>query len=833
MNLLDAKTVLFSYAASNAISMMVIFMLWRQNRRRFVGLDFWFADFVMQFIALCLVTVRGSVPDFVSMTVSNLLLVGGTILLYVGLERFVGKPGPQIHNLILLAAFIPLHSYFAIVRPSLSARTILLMAGVLILCSQCAWLMLRRVDAETRPITHGIGIVFAGYCLVSATRIVVTLVFPPDNNFFNPNPLDVLLVMTDQMLFILLTLNLFLLVNSRLVIDLEYDITERKQVEEKLRRSEEKFFKAFQSSPDAILLTRLSDGQLVEVNEGFSLLTGYSREEVLKTSPFNLGIWANPQDREKCITALRKNQRVRDHEYEFRTKSGRILYGLYSGEIIYVGDEAHILSTVRDITKHRQAEQALRESREDFQRYFNMSTVGMCVTSPEKGWIEANDHLCQMLGYSREELAKSTWGELTHPDDLDADLALFNQVLAGKRDSYQLEKRFIRKDGATVYTALFVTCHRNPDGAVRYVLGSLVDITERKRVEEIIQLRLRLNEFAATHSLGELMQKALDEIGLITNSPIGFYHFVEPDQKTLSLQAWSTRTLEEFCHAEGKGMHYDLDQAGVWVDCVRQRGPVIHNNYAALPDRKGMPEGHAEVIREIVVPTMRSGQVVSILGIGNKPSDYDEKDIGLISYIADVIWVLVERKRAEEEIQLLHAKLLEQVIRDPLTGLYNRRYLNETLGRELARAKRENYPISFVFIDIDHFKDVNDKFGHDAGDAMLQKLSTQLMSQTRYGDIVCRYGGEEFLAILLNIKAEAAFQITERWRMSFMGSTLLLDHIGAKATISCGIAEFPAHGNTEKELISLADEALYHAKQTGRNRTVIWQNEWKNRFTEK
>jgi diguanylate cyclase (GGDEF)-like protein len=359
---------------------------------------------------------------------------------------------------------------------------------------------------------------------------------------------------------------------------------------------------------------------------------------------------------------------------------------------------------------------------------------------------------------------------------------------------------------------------------VRYTLASLVDITERKQAEELIQLRLRLNEFAATHSLDELMQKALDEIGLITSSPIGFYHFVEPDQKTLSLWAWSTRTREEFCHAEGKGMHYDIEQAGVWVDCVHQRKPVIHNNYAALPHRKGLPEGHAEVIRELVVPTLRGERVVSILGVGNRPSDYDEKDVELVSYVADVVWALVERKKAEEEIRHLHSELLEQVIRDPLTGLYNRRYLSETLGRELARAERENYPVSFVMIDIDHFKDVNDKFGHNAGDAILQKLSTQLMSQTRYGDIVCRYGGEEFLAILLNVTAEVAFEIAERWRRSFLGSTLLLDHNGAKATISCGISQFPMDGMTDKELIAKADKAMYHAKATGRNHVVAWQS---------
>jgi len=827
MSLFDVKTVLFSYAVSNAISATVIFMLWRQNRNRFNGLGFWLADFVMQFIALSLVILRGVVPDLISMTVSNSLIIGGTILLYMGLERFVGKRSAPTYNIFLLAVFIPIHAYFAIIQPSLGTRTILLNAGLLVVCIQCTWLMLRRVDAETRPITHGVGMVFAGYTLVSAARIVVNLIFPSDDNFFNPNSLDALLVMTDQMLFIVLTFNLFLMVNRRLVTNLEEDIAKRKRVEEELRLSEEKFFKAFHSSPDAILLSRLSDGELVEVNEGFSHLSGYSREEALANSSISLSLWASPQDRERYITALVKNQRIRNLEYEFRTKSGKSLNGLCSGEIIYLGDEAYILSIVRDITEHKQAEQELRESQEDFQRYFDMGTVGMCVTSPEKGWIEVNDRLCQMLGYSRDELHKITWAELTHPDDLYADLDLFDQVLAGKRDAYQLDKRFIQKDGSTVHTSLYVTCHRSPDGTVRYVLASLVDITERKKAEEIIQLRLILFEFAVTHSLDELLQKALDEIERITGSSIGFYHFVEPDQKTLSLQAWSTRTLMEFCKAEGKGLHYNLDQAGVWVDCVHQRKPVIHNNYATLPHRKGLPDGHAEVIREVVVPTLRDGRIVSILGVGNKPSDYDEKDIELVLYIADVVWAIVERKRAEEKIQLLQAELREQTIRDPLTGLYNRRYLNETLGRELARAERENYPISFVVIDIDHFKDVNDRFGHDAGDAILQKLSSQLMSQTRYGDIVCRYGGEEFLAILLNVTAEVAFQITERWRLSFLGSTLLLDHGGAKATISCGITEFPIHGKSERELIVMADKAMYQAKAAGRNRVVIWQSESK------
>jgi two-component system CheB/CheR fusion protein len=143
-----------------------------------------------------------------------------------------------------------------------------------------------------------------------------------------------------------------------------------------------------------------------------------------------------------------------------------------------------VVITLLDITAFKQAEAARRESRENFERYFNMSTVGMCVTSPEKGWIEVNDCLCTMLGYAREELQRLTWSELTHPEDLDKDLNLFNQVLEGKIDSYQLEKRFIRKDKSVIHTALYVSCQRDLQGKAQYFLASLVDITDRIKAED-------------------------------------------------------------------------------------------------------------------------------------------------------------------------------------------------------------------------------------------------------------------------------------------------------------------------------------------------------------
>ncbi len=149
--------------------------------------------------------------------------------------------------------------------------------------------------------------------------------------------------------------------------------------------------------------------------------------------------------------------------------------------------------------------------------------------------------------------------------------------------------------------------------------------------------------------MDELLTATLDEAEILTNSQIGFFHFVEPDENTLSLQAWSSRTVSEMCAAEGKGRHYDLSDAGIWADCVRQRRAVIHNDYASLSNRRGLPPGHAAILRELTVPITRTGRIVAIIGVGNKPVDYNETDLELVSSLADLIWDVTELKRAQED----------------------------------------------------------------------------------------------------------------------------------------------------------------------------------------
>jgi len=242
--------------------------------------------------------------------------------------------------------------------------------------------------------------------------------------------------------------------------------------------------------------------------------------------------------------------------------------------------------------------------------------------------------------------------------------------------------------------------------------------------------------------------------------------------------------------------------------------------------RIGEPVGYfLSTWSELVEAFYAVREAQTIIPIGEPPHTYFDLKI---SPLYDDHHRFLGRLVVWRDITLLkkaQADLQEQAIRDALTGLYNRRYLDETLERELARAMREGQPVSFVMLDIDHFKDVNDTFGHNEGDAVLQKLATLLLSHTRVDDIVCRYGGEEFLIVLPNVNTEISFQVAERWRRSFVGLTMPLAPVEVKFTLSCGISEFPIDGDTKEELISTADKALYRAKRAGRNRVVIWQKE--------
>jgi diguanylate cyclase (GGDEF)-like protein len=173
------------------------------------------------------------------------------------------------------------------------------------------------------------------------------------------------------------------------------------------------------------------------------------------------------------------------------------------------------------------------------------------------------------------------------------------------------------------------------------------------------------------------------------------------------------------------------------------------------------------------------------------------------------------------ETRRLQAQLREQAIRDPLTNLYNRRYMQETFERELASAQRHKQTVAAIMMDIDHFKRLNDTYGHKAGDLMLQAVADLLLQETRHYDVACRYGGEEFVIILAGATVETASRRAEHLRSQFADLHLEFSGMVLRATISAGVAIFPIHGETSDALLRAADQALYSAKAGGRDRVAV------------
>ena len=193
------------------------------------------------------------------------------------------------------------------------------------------------------------------------------------------------------------------------------------------------------------------------------------------------------------------------------------------------------------------------------------------------------------------------------------------------------------------------------------------DITARRRTAALMAVRLRLQEFASSHSPKELLQKTLDEIEVVTDSRVGFFHYLEADERTPSLQVWSTRTVSQLGIGQEKPRHYGVDQDGILEDCVRKRVPIISNDADKPNNRKVPADGRTPMIRQVVVPIFRKDKIVAILGVGNKAAGYTTEDVSTISTLADVAWEIAERRRVEQEreelqLQLAQAQKMEAVV---------------------------------------------------------------------------------------------------------------------------------------------------------------------------
>jgi PAS domain S-box-containing protein len=264
-----------------------------------------------------------------------------------------------------------------------------------------------------------------------------------------------------------------------------HDITERKQAEEALKESEERFATIFRANPAAIAITQLDGGRLVDVNKAWQDLTGYLFAEAVDHTPLELNLWVNPEQRERLVEMLRVQAKARG-EMLLRRKSGEVRDLLMSAELIELTGKRYLLTMAQDITERKQAEEALRESEDKFKYVFDHSATGKSLTLVS-GELNVNRAFCEMLGYSQPELQNRKWQEISHPDDVELTQNEINTLLSGKKESAHFIKRYIHKNGSTVWAEVGTALRRDKDGKALYFMTSANDITERKRAEDALR----------------------------------------------------------------------------------------------------------------------------------------------------------------------------------------------------------------------------------------------------------------------------------------------------------------------------------------------------------
>ena len=348
------RTIIFSYILTDFFSTLVIILLWLQTRKRLKGTIFFVIDFSFQSVALILIVLRGQIPDFLSIIVANLLVVIGMFLGLVGFTRFLNIKYKQLFNYFLVFVFLSIHLWFTYIQPDQIMRNMNTSVIGLVFFSQCAAVLLFNLNRRMLKLTLGVGIVFVLYSLINIVRVFSF--FATNENtvdYLESGTFESLVMISYQVLFILLTYFLVLMVNKRLLMDIAYQ--------------EEKFSIAFHSSPYAIILTRISDGKILEVNDGFMKITGYNADEIKGKSTLDLLIWVNEGDRDEVIRELSMQGKLHGKEYQFRAESGNSITGLYSAEKIVLNDEECLLSIISDISDRKEYEEKIKKLNEDLE----------------------------------------------------------------------------------------------------------------------------------------------------------------------------------------------------------------------------------------------------------------------------------------------------------------------------------------------------------------------------------------------------------------------------------------------------------------------------------
>lgn len=474
------------------------------------------------------------------------------------------------------------------------------------------------------------------------------------------------------------------------------------------------------------------------------------------------------------------------------------------------------------LTRHQifHSAQAIEAVEARFRTVFERAGVGIALVAPDGGWIRVNEALCQIVGYSEDELIKLTFQDITHPDDLNTDLSLLRQLIDDEVDCYELEKRYLHKNGSIVWIHLIVTKQMSQQGELEYFVSIVKDIQARKEAEaSLTELRKDLEERVETRT------KDLRLANTMLASSM--------EQQLRSEQALRKREAELHLVLENANDAYVcIDQAGVISDWNRQAeqtfgwskqealGRRLDELIIPSSEREAhrvgmkryltMSEDH--VLKEQIELTAvrRNGETLPV-EVRICALAIDGKTI-FSAFLHDI----TERKKADaiREHEALH---------DALTGLPNRRALFNLLPLAVARAKRNQIALALFFLDLDGFKQINDTQGHDAGDTVLRVVAARLRECIRQTDTAVRLGGDEFTVVLENLRhgITDANQMAEKI-LDVIQRPIPIGAMTITISASIGIVlHEPNDTNTADQLVNRADAAMYEAKRAGKSRVCI------------
>lgn len=422
--------------------------------------------------------------------------------------------------------------------------------------------------------------------------------------------------------------------------------------------------------------------------------------------------------------------------------------------------------------------------------FYELPFIGMAIISPDtRRWLRFNNQLCEMLGYSREELAEKSLVETTYPADMEKDSADLERVLRGESEGYATNKRFIRKDGSIVMANMDVKCVHSNNGKVHYVVTMIRDVTEQERQKaEILAARSQL-------------QATLDAI---------------PD---LLFEL----DLDGCCHAYHSARTY-LPGSPV--------ADLLGKNISDI-----FPSGAADIVLSALLEARKkglsSGKQVELALSGEKGRLWFELSVSRKQPSAELeprfivlARDITERKASEQRImQLAHY--------DPLTALPNRALLADRMKVAIKRAERRAGRLAVLFVDLDRFKPINDSLGHDIGDHLLKTVAERMLASVRSVDTVSRVGGDEFVVLLSEIEtAEDAARVAQKL-ISGLSQPYLIEAHELLLTASIGICIYPDNGEESSILLRNADASMYTAKETGRNHYQFYSHDMTARAIER